>query len=163
MNYHSIFILIACRVVSPLHVMESTHNDFVSKFHLFPYPSSNEYPYPVSSTSPKDDTVIQHYLRRFSPKPASENIYWTEHHQHIPIQKWFHKRKWLSIYNQIRNKEKDCLFCHGTGFIRCRRCSDSENGCYVCEYSGLERCPFCSGNGKRKYAFLHSEIKKTIV
>lgn len=43
-----------------------------------------------------------------------------------------------------------CHYCHGTGYVECRHCSD---GCWRCNHTTMMKCKFCGGNGEGRPAY----------
>ena len=69
-------------------------------------------------------------------------------------------RKINIIKNKFHSYKLPCAFCHGSGYISCRSCS---NGCWKCQDSTLEECPYCSGGGKGRFCLNPTSLPTTYV
>lgn len=52
-------------------------------------------------------------------------------------------------FNKLSGTFPPCFYCHSTGYVECRCCTD---GCWKCRHTKLLECPICNGNGKGKLA-----------
>ena len=59
--------------------------------------------------------------------------------------------------NKLSNKNVNCPYCHGYGFITCDKC---EYGCWRCEKTTLQKCLYCKGDGGARLAYNYLPVKK---
>ena len=60
------------------------------------------------------------------------------------------KRSIISYKNKLNTFDFPCMYCDGSGYVKCRSC---KSGCWKCQETTLEECPYCNGSGKGKFCF----------
>ncbi len=86
--------------------------------------------------------------------PVIPNVYNINYKEYID-------RRIIMYQNTQIQKEINCPFCKGSGFVECRKCEypklwfmpSLKSGCWRCNDSSLEICRFCGGSGKGKLCY----------
>lgn len=65
------------------------------------------------------------------------------------------KRSIISYKNKLNTFDFPCMYCDGSGYVKCRSC---KSGCWKCQETTLEECRYCNGSGKGKFCFNPSTL-----